>query len=253
MCHSLFFSHPLAFFPSLLRSDSLLILAASSPVIIYAVPLLPLSSPMIHHVFAWLPSSGTPVETPEDVGVRFGGFRSCHFSLLLSLLPCFLPPFSSLSLTGDTLKWIPEIAPLLFPLSLHADGFFIIFCCSYERVKIHIFKSVYLPSLFTLICDVSLSYSTPHPYSLSLPLFILWHFSIPSLLFHHWFLHSLNVRPSIRLSPCHSHISLYCLVFLFYIFHPTGPPPHPPPSLPELQGLACLLRNKSTSHAATSQ
>lgn len=157
------------------------------------------------------------------------GFQILSFfapSVSPSLLPPSLPRVSSLDLTGDTLKC--EIVPLLFPLSLHADGFFIIFRCSYEKVKIHILKSVCLPSLFTLICDVSLSYSTPHPYSLSLPLFILWHFSIPSLLFHHWFLHSLNVRPSIRLSPHHSHISLYCLVFLFYIFHPTSPPPRPP-------------------------
>lgn len=148
------------------------------------------------------------------------------FPLLPSLLPCSLPPVSSLSLTGDTLKWIPEIAPLLFPLSLDADGFFIIFrrTGSYKRVKIHVFKSVYLPSLFKLICDVSLSYSTPIHIPYLCPYLSCGTFqSHPSFSIIDFF-HSLNVRPSIRLSPCQSHISLYCLVFLFYICHPTSPP-----------------------------
>lgn len=244
-------SHPLAFFPSLLRSGSLLILAAFSPVIIYAVPFLPLSSPMIHHVFAWLPSSGTLVEAPEDVGVRFGGFRSCHFSLLPSLLPCSLPLVSSLSLTGDTLKWIPEIAPLLFPLSLHADRFFIIFRCSYKRVKILILKSVYLPSLFTLICDVSLSYSTPIHIPYLCPYLSCGTFqSHPSFSIIDFFIPSMSGLPSA--SPLVTPTSLYTVLYS-YSTSSTQPAHPPPPSLPELQRLACLLRNKSPSHAATSQ
>lgn len=133
---------------------------------------------------------------------------------------------SSLSLTGDTLKWVPEIAPLLFPLSLHADGFFIIFRCtgSYKRVKISIFKSVYLPSLFTLICDVSLSSSTPIHIPYLCPYLSSGTFqSHPSFSIIDFFIPSMSGLPSA--SPPVSHISLYCLVFLFYIFHPTSPPP----------------------------
>lgn len=190
----------------------------------------------------------TPFGTPEDLGVRFGGVGSCHFSLLPSLLPCSLPPISSLSLTGDTLKWIPEIAPLLFPLWLHADRFFIIFRCSSKRVKIfwnQCIYQVYSPwlvmSASSILPPIHIPYLCPY---LSCGTFQ----SHPSFSIIDFFIPSMSGLPSA--SPPVTPTSLYTVL---YSYSTSSAQPALPLSLPELQRLAGLLRNKSTSHAATSQ
>lgn len=96
-------------------------------------------------------------------------------------------------------------------------------------------------SLFhNVILSPSLPPSLPPTFALTRP---LSHFA-PILSFLHWFLHSLNVSPSVSLSPCHSHISLYRLIFFFYIFSSfihlllstslPAPPPRPCISFPSL-------------------
>lgn len=211
---------PLSLFPSLLRSDSLLILAVfSPPLIIYTVPLPPLSSPVIHRVFAWLPSSGTPVSTPEAVGVRYEASNPV-ISLSPRFLPYLLPP-SFLLIIDDrwhfkahpwnrsfTVSIIRCIQTCFYPLMLHTP-----LQNSYNIQ--YIFKSAYSPILFTLVCDVSdVSYSLPHPYP-------------PYLC------------PYLSSGTFQSHPSFS--VIDFFILSMSGLPPPLPLSLPHLFILSCIL------------